>query len=236
MTPVAEHDRYRYALGMVLLSVTSAAAELGVSPRRVRQMLSNGTLAGQRVGGVWVLDEHSVRVAGRTRRPAHRPWNAASAWAVLALAAGEDPAGTAAVRSRARERYARGLPELRDQLRERAHIRWFYAHPSAVPRIADRPGVVRTAASAAPEHRLALAGSGPLDAYVRAGELEHLLRQVPMEEGADTFNVCLRSVHDDCWPFPAGVAVAPLPVVAVDLADSPNARERRVGSELLGRL
>ena len=55
------------------------------------------------------------------------------------------------------------------------------------------------------------------------------------EEGADTFNVCLRSVHDDCWPFPAGVAVAPLPVVAVDLADSLNARERRVGGELPGR-
>ena len=221
---------------MVLLSVTSAAAELGVSPRRVRQMLSSGTLAGQRVGGVWVLEEHAVRVAARSRRPAHRPWSAASAWAVLALAAGEDPAGSAAVRSRARQRYARGLPELRDQLRERAHTRWFYAHPSSVPRIAARPGVVRTAASAAPEHGLALAGSGPLDAYVRAGELEHLLEQVPMEEGADTYNVCLRSVQDDCWPFPAAAAVAPLPVVAVDLADSPNARERRVGGELLGRL
>ena len=141
----------------------------------------------------------------------------------------------AVVRSRARQRYARGLPELRDQLRERAHTRWFYAHPSAVPRIADRPGVVRTAASAAPDHGLALAGSGPLDAYVRAGEW-NTCSQVPMEEGADTFNVCLRSVQDDCWPFPAGVAAAPLPVVAVDLADSPNARERRVGDELLGRL
>ena len=222
--------------GMVLLGVADAAAELAVSPRRVRQMLSSGTLVGQRVGGVWVLDEHSVRVAARSRRPAHRPWSAASAWAVLALACGAEPAGTAAVRCRARQRYARGLPEVLDLLRERAHIRWFYAHPSSVPRIADRPGVVRTAASAAPEHALGLAGAGPLDAYVRAGDLEHLLKQVPTEEGADTYNLCLRSVRDDCWPFQAAAAVAPLAVVAVDLAGSSNARERRVGGELLGRL
>lgn len=221
---------------MRLLSVSSAAGELGVSPRRVRQMLSDGALAGQRVGGVWVLDERAVRAAARARRPAHRPWSAESAWAVLALACGEEPAGPAAARHRARERHARGLSELLDQLRERAALRWFYAHPSAVPRIAERLGVVRTGASAAPEHGLGLAGAGPLDAYVRADELERLLEEVPMEERTDTFNVRLRSVRDTCWPFPPGADVAPLAVVAVDLAESPNARERRLGVELLGRL
>jgi hypothetical protein len=199
-------------------------------------MLSDGTLAGQRVGGVWVLDEHAVRAAARARRPAHRPWSAGSAWAVLALASGEEPAGTAAARWRARERFARGLPAMLDQLRERAVLRWFYAHPAAVPRIAERPGVVLTGASAAPEHGLGLAGAGPLDAYVRVGELEQLLEEVPMEERADTFNVRLRTVQDACWPFPPGAVAAPLPVVAVDLAESPNARERRLGVELLGQL
>ena len=207
-----------------------------MSPRRVRQMLASGALAGQRVGGVWVLDERAVRGAERVRRPAHRPWSAAAAWAVLALACGEEPAGSPASRSRARERYARGLPELLVQLRERAEVRWFYAHPASVPRIADRDGVVRTAASAAPEHGLALAGAGPLDAYVRAGELAALLEEVPMEEGADPHNVRLRTVQDTSWPFPPGAAAAPLPVVAVDLAESPNSRERRLGAELLARL
>ena len=221
---------------MRLFSVSSAAGELGVSPRRVRQMLSTGALAGQRVGGVWVVDEHALRVAAGARRPAHRPWSAASAWAVLALACDEEPAGPAAARWRARERYARGLPELLDQLRERAELRRFYAHPATVPRIADRPGVVRTGASAAPEHGLGLAGAGPLDAYVRAGELGRLLEEVPMEEAAGTFNVRLHTVQDACWPFPPGAAAAPLAVVAVDLAESPNARERRLGVDLLGRL
>ena len=221
---------------MRLLSASAAAAELGVSPRRVRQMLLSGALAGQRVGGVWVVDEPALRVAERARRPAHRPWTAAAAWAVLALACGKEPAGSPAACSRARERYARGLPELLDQLRERAAFRWFYAHPAAVPRISERDGVVRTAASAAPDHDLALAGGGPLDVYVRAGELAALLGEVPMEEGADPHNVCLRTVSDACWPFPPGAAAAPLPVVAVDLAESPNARERRLGAELLACL
>lgn len=221
---------------MRLLGVSSAASELGVSPRRVRQMLSDGVLAGQRVGGVWVVDEHAVQVAAGARRPAHRPWSAASAWAVLALACGEEPAGTPAARYRARERYARGLSELLDHLRERAELRWYYAHPAAVPRIADHPGVVRTGASTAPEHNLGLAGAGPLDAYVRGSELERLLEEVPMEQDAGTFNVRLRTVPDACWPFPSGAAAAPLAVVAVDLAESSNARERRLGVELLERL
>ncbi|MYI55593.1 MAG: helix-turn-helix domain-containing protein [Acidimicrobiia bacterium] len=221
---------------MRLFSVAAAAEELGVSPRRVRQMLLRGALAGQRVGGVWVVDEPALRLAERARRPAHRPWTAAAAWAVLALACGEEPAGSPAAGSRARERYARGLGELLDQLRERAALRWFYAHPAAVPRIADRDGVVRTAASAAPDHGLALAGTGPLDAYIRAGELATLLNEVPMEEGADPHNVRLRTVQDDCWPFPPGAVAAPLPVVALDLAESLNARERRLGAEILASL
>lgn len=221
---------------MRLLGVSSAASELGVSARRVRQMLSDGVLAGQRVGGVWVVDEHAVRVAAGARRPAHRPWSAASAWAVLGLACGTEPDGSATARRRARERYARGLSELLDQLRERAEFHRYYAHPAAVPRIADRPGVVRTGASAAPEHRVGLAGAGPLDAYVRASELEPLLEEVPMEEGGETFNVRLRAVQDACWPFLPGAAAAPLAVVAVDLAESSNARERRLGVELLERL
>ena len=221
---------------MRLFGVAEAAAELGVSPRRVRQMLSSGALAGLRVGGVWVVNEAAVRVAERARRPAHRPWTAAAAWAVLALACGQEPAGSPAARSRARERYARGLLELLDQLRERADLRWFYAHPASVPRIAGRDGVVRTAASAALDHDLALAGAGPLDAYVRSGELVALLEEEPMEEGVDPCNVRLRTVQDACWPFPPGAAAAPLPVVAVDLAESPNSRERRLGAELLARL
>ena len=60
--------------------------------------------------------------------------------------------------------------------------------------------------------------------------------EVAVEEGADPHNVRLRTVQDASWPFPPDAAAAPLPVVAVDLAESPNARERRLGAELLARL
>ena len=112
----------------------------------------------------------------------------------------------------------------------------FYAHPASVPRIAEHTGVVRSGASAAIEHGLPLVGGGPLNAYVRSGELARLLEEVPMEEGADPCNVRLRTVQDACWPFPPDAVTAPLAVVAVDLAESPNARERRLGGELLARL
>ena len=221
---------------MVLLSVTSAAAELGVSPRRVRQNALQWHVGGSACRRC-VGARRAFGARGRPdRRPAHRPGAAASAWRSSHWRPARIPAGTAAVRSRARDRYAAGCLSCATNSGSARISAGSTPTRRRSRGIADRPGVVRTAASrAAPEHGLALAGSGPLDAYVRAGELEHLLRQVPMEEGADTFNVCLRSVQDDCWPSRPGSLLRR----ACGRRRSrrfPNARERRVGGELLGRL
>lgn len=40
---------------MDLLSVEQAAAELGVSPRRVRQLATVGRLRAEKVGWVWMI-------------------------------------------------------------------------------------------------------------------------------------------------------------------------------------
>lgn len=220
---------------MKLKSVPEAAEHLGVSSRRVRQMLSDGTLDGHRVGRGWVIEERAIRAAAVSRRPAHRPWTARSAWSVLALADGMEPRCNSYERSRAERRLAVGLPNLLDRLRSRARRLSFYTHPATRDRIAVQPGVVRTAASASPEHALGLVGSGPLDAYLKSSNLQAIRDGFVMEERSERANVVFRVVEDQTWPFPKGATVAPPAVVAVDLLESDDERSRRAGTELLQR-
>jgi excisionase family DNA binding protein len=57
---------------MKLISTDDAAARLGVSGRRVRQLIDEGKLVAQYVGGGYVIDEaalESVKVYGKAGRP-----------------------------------------------------------------------------------------------------------------------------------------------------------------------
>ena len=139
-------------------------------------------------------------------------------------------------RSRAKRRLAVGLPNLLDRLGSRARRLSFYTHPGTRDRIAVQPGVVRTAASASPEHALDIVGSGPLDAYLKGSDLQAIRDAFVMEERSERANVVFRVVEDQMWPFPEGAAVAPPAVVAVDLLESEDERSRRAGTELLQRL
>ncbi|HEX7176404.1 MAG TPA: excisionase family DNA-binding protein [Pyrinomonadaceae bacterium] len=57
---------------MKLISTDEAAERLGVSGRRVRQLIDEGKLAAQYVGGGYVIDEtalEGVKVYGKPGRP-----------------------------------------------------------------------------------------------------------------------------------------------------------------------
>ena len=57
---------------MKLISTDEAAERLGVSGRRVRQLIDEGKLPAQYVGGGYVIDEaalESVKVYGKPGRP-----------------------------------------------------------------------------------------------------------------------------------------------------------------------
>lgn len=57
---------------MKLISTDEAAARLGVSGRRVRQLIDEGKLPAQTVGGTYVINEadlDSVKVYGKAGRP-----------------------------------------------------------------------------------------------------------------------------------------------------------------------
>ena len=216
-----------------MLGVADAAEELGVSARRVRQMLADGVLAGERVGRAWIIDREQLpRVVG-VRPAVGRPWRPASAWAVLALADGEEVDLSPVDRSRARDRLELGLDQLVARLAARCERRWFYAHPGVLDRLADE--VVRAGISAAADHRADLVVGEGAEGYVRAGEIDRLIEQFGLDDQAARPNVLLRVVDDDVWPFASGQRHAARSVVGVDLLEADDPRSRRAGAGLLAR-
>lgn len=219
---------------MSVLGVVDAAEELEVSARRIRQLIASGDLPGQRIGRSWVIDRGDVQ---RLRRnDVGRPWSAASAWAVLELAAGRDPHLSPVGRSRARKRLAdNGLDDLVSRLRARSDRREMYSHPSALDRLGAEPAVVYGGVSAVAEYDVDLIADGEAEVYVRASELADLIDRFALDEEAGRPNVIVRVVDDAVWPFDDGDRVVPWSVVAVDLLDSRDERSRRAGLELLTR-
>jgi hypothetical protein len=218
-----------------MLGVAAAAAELGVSPRRVRQMLADGVLAGERVGRAWVIESEQLRQLEHRRPEVGRPWSAASAWAVLALADGEEPDLSPVERSRARKRLGRGLDCVAGRVGARAERQSFYAHPGVLGRLADAPEVVRGGVSAAAEHGADLVVGETFEGYVRAGDVAGLVERFGLDGQAARANVLLRVVDDVGWPFKSGQSSAGRAVVAVDLLESEDPRSRRAGADLVER-
>ena len=221
---------------MDVVSVADAAAELAVSRRRVRQMLTDGLLPGHQLGREWVIERRALDQLSRHRRPVGRPWRASSAWAVLAIANGDDPDLSPVDRSRARQRLAeRGLAGLVDRLSARANVQHFYGHASVLSRLAEEPGVVRSGVSAAADYGADIVASEAFEAYVPEDQLADLVARYGLDAGAERPNVVLRVVDDALWPFAPEAKVAPRLVVAVDLLEADDQRSRRAGTALVRR-
>jgi excisionase family DNA binding protein len=218
---------------MAVIGVAEVADELGVSPRRVRQMLAGGDLPGERVGRAWVIERGALERARRNRPEVGRPWRAGAAWGFLALAEGQPVDLSPVDRVRIRRRVAGGIEDNLGRLRVRADELGFYAHPSVLERLLQQPGVVRSGISAADEYPIDLVAQEAAEGYVRRSEVGNLIERFALDESSDRPNLILRVVDDDAWPFDAGQRVAPSVVVAVDLLEAQDERARRAGRDLL---
>ena len=218
---------------MGLVGVSDAAIELGVSRRRVRQMLASGVIVGQRVGNTWVIERSALRFSGRQRPTVGRPWQPHSAWSLLAIASGRDVDLTPSQRSRVRHRLDAGLINWLPQLSVRATLRSFYAHESVLSLLRDEPDIVVSGVSAAGHYQLDIVVVNHFEGYVRAAVLPDLVKRFSLDETAARPNVTLRTVADHLWPFGSDEEVAPLAVVAVDLLEADDDRTRRAGARLL---
>lgn len=215
------------------LPVADAARKLGLSVQRVRALLGDGELRGQKVGGRWLVDRTAVDRRIRDSRLTGRPYSPAHAWGLIALAEGNDPRWLdASNRSRLRR-------QLRDQdlqdvipfLARRGHRLALRAHASDLRRIEAEPDVVRSGVSAASEHGLEIVAPGVLEAYVPVGRLSPLERRYRLKPSADP-NLILH-VIDGPWPFADDQRVAPKLAAVLDLLDHDDERSRRAAHRAL---
>jgi excisionase family DNA binding protein len=213
------------------IPAVEAAAELDVDPRRIRAMIQEGQLEAEKVGGRWLVKRLSLERCKGLRPGQGRPFNARNAWALLLLAAREEPDWVSPQqRSRLRSYLRRGdLADLLPELRRRAAIHRFRAHPSDLPRLAQERRVVRSGASAAGEYGIDLHAPGVLEAYVPSNRLSKLSAKYRLSP-SDNPNVILRAV-EGMWPF-ENASIAPPTVVAADLLEADDARSRRAAQQL----
>lgn len=228
---------------MGLVSVPQAARELGVSRMRVQQRITDGSLPAQRVGHQWVIDEADLRAVARHAGPG-RPLSPASAWALIAVAAGDAARLSPHGRSRARARLGQLLREASSMddmdvfaalmgraLGGRAQRDLYRASPLDLPGLREDPRLRLSGLSAADAK---ISANDVLEGYVRGREREALVRDhllTPVKGARANVVVHVINGEDD-----VDYLVESDLVVAADLAEHDSPRERARAQELLADL
>jgi excisionase family DNA binding protein len=224
----------------VLVSVTEAAAMLGVHPQRVHQRIREGSLPAEKVGHQWAIQRDDLRRIMNHTGPG-RPFSSKSAWDLLAVAASDQAASelSPSARSRARSRLRNLLihassaqlddaaAQLAHALRNRAERTLFVASPRDLPDVRDDERVHLSGVSLPESHMSAVAVA---EGYVSSDDLDalvddYLLSPAPRSRanvilhvvGSDTENPAIAALDD--------IARSPL-VLAADLSEHDGVRER----------
>lgn len=217
------------------LQVSDAASELGLSEQRVRALLADGSLEGQKVAGRWFVFPESISRMQLHRNVRGRQLSSSNAWAFLLAASGHDPDwlspwDRSRLQDRLRSDWQRWIPRLRN----RAQVVRVRAHPGSLRKLHSDRRLVLSGASAAKNRDVDVIGREELEAYVRKRDFRALIRHYKLESSSRP-NLILHVVDGE-WPFPENLREAPQAVVAVDLIESENARSRRAGNALFNRL
>jgi hypothetical protein len=209
------------------MSVADAAAQLQVSPRRIRAMIASNDISGERVGAQWMVDAASL--PSHARR-AGQPFSPRVAWAFMEVASGNTPDWVSASElSRLRSRWrklqedADPLPLIRATLARRAErTRWSAPEPT---RVLHDPQV---SASGVSDHRAGISAVQFAEAYVGSSDLDRVVKKHMLLPARGPENVVLRAVEGPV-PFPV-----PWLAVVADLADG-DARETQQAEILFRR-
>lgn len=218
-----------------MLTTGEVAARLEVSEREVRRLAARGVLSSRRIGGAHVFDPADVARVARQPRSPGRLWSARTAWAALELLNGRDTDLVDQPRtSRLRKRMRSLDPEqLHRLVTHRSAVHRFHASDRGALRL--RQMVTPTGVSSLEEDHVArqfgLVRSGEsrrVDGYT-PGPLDDIVRRFRLVLDAGG-NATVRVL-------PVGLKVdhllGTLPVVAVDLMDSEDVRERSSGRDML---
>ncbi|NJC69224.1 helix-turn-helix domain-containing protein [Planosporangium thailandense] len=224
------------------LSVPQAAAQLGVSVPRIRQLLATGELAYEQVGRHVLVDEASVRRRAADAPAPGRPAGPRLAWAVLRAFGSDLTTGVRQVSDRQlRHRLSRVLLEPRtgeqwvQLLRRRAEPRRYWAHPGLIADLLADPAVSPGRARAAALHGLDVSPGDDAVGYVSAAELSALERRYSLEpDPHGQVELRMYRPEDASAVLEPGRPV-PLAVAALDMAESDDARMRALGRHWLER-
>jgi excisionase family DNA binding protein len=227
---------------MANVSVAEAAKRLGVGVPRIHQRIADGSLRAERIGSQWVIDELSLlRIA--ERKKAGRPLSARSAWAIIAVAEGDDEVLEAlapAERSRAKARLSELLDLAAEPPRSEADVRGIASDLRL--RFRNRADRVLRKAAAADLPKLredprwqsfmspAVSGiaSNDVDGYLAAPDLDPLSRAYLLMPAGEDSNVVIHVLPEGQKSYPDSKLL-----LAADLAEQRGAREELRAAELL---
>jgi len=219
-----------------LISVREAAERLGLTPVAVRRQISAGSLPATKRGRDWWIDRRRVERRARQEIPKGRPLSPPLAWSVLLAASGEEQAAAELAgryRSRMRAWLAEHpLAECAPQLRARAEVEEFDAHPAELPRILARRDILATGASAAKQ--IGLVGEPDhVEIYAPKAHRPQILKEHALRPAASG-PVRVRWIGDGVWSeLPLRSREAPRAAVLVDLLESDDPRARREAARAL---
>jgi len=215
------------------MTTTAAAERLGITQRQVQRLIDAGALPATRTAGdAWVVDALAVNSMARTRPTRGRPWSPATAWAALWRLSGLDVDWLdRRTTSRLDDRLASvGAEALLQATRRRAVVRRYRASASFLAEL--REAVVPSGPSAMEPSTFGMDRNlGRVDGYCTgeaANRLERDFHLVEDPQGNVTLRVAaMPSIVVD------GSDAMPVAVVAADLAESLEARERSAGLRVL---
>ncbi|MBW0252460.1 helix-turn-helix domain-containing protein [Cellulomonas sp. PS-H5] len=203
------------------VSVREAADALGVSDRRVRQLVASGRIRARRVGSQWLVDGASLPIAPRRSRPL----SPTEAWLLLAT---DQAPGARPGRWRDRRDRLRTDPSPETLLASWAAARGDrLLFATREPRgVLDDPAVVRSGLS---DPRAGISAADLAEGYVRRDDLDSVRRRHLLRPATGRPDVVLHVV--------AVLPTDPVPplVLAADLAEHDGPRELARASELIAQ-
>ena len=215
------------------MTTADAAERLGVSQRQVQRLIGAGELAGSRTAGdAWVVDALTVNAMARARPDRGRPWMPETAWAALWQLSGLDVEWLA---PRAASRLAQRLKEMSPEALVHACRRRATTHRYRVSEsflIEFRTAVVLSGTSAMTAATFGMGAdlTSP-DGYCATEALTRMVHDFHLVEDARG-NATIRAAALRSLPIDGRKAM-PVAVVAADLAESLEARERSAGLRVL---
>jgi excisionase family DNA binding protein len=213
------------AMGLKLLDVKGTADYLGVSRRRVSELILRGALPAERIGQQFLITFDSVQSFEHNRQvEPGRPLSQDAAWRSIRLL----DRGVV-------QPHARDLDSRRRRLRSRAKHIDGYVHPSLIERVRNDARVVLGGRDAAFAFGVPADPTEKIDLYIHQSNLLEFCTEYSVREQSNTSNLKIHVVEDRAWPFPEGTRISSLWTSWLDLADARDRAESTVLDRLAGR-